>query len=304
MIISRLTIALILIIVAAQAHAACEPDVEGPVQKIHLVSTQATCEDAQIFARELQKLSDQLGRSAQVTLVYGGRMKNAGFDDSRIIRIPHVFVHHGPRGEEVAGQSHQLNAIVAHEYGHALLSKIWRSEFKEDFEAIFNELDYSSEQTESAIISKEEVYPPKFLSSGDYQAYVKTMAPYSELYADVIAVYFYDDRSVMLNSLYFDEAHDWYFRYLELRDFSKTHKESYVGGFTDPHAKLALVRSYIGRELMPKNVQQKRKYLTWIEQAITQSVRDDIKVNKVPNTLEANKRLIHYLRKLKKSSKK
>ena len=282
---------------SAFAAGPCLPKKVDAVQKIILFSPDASCEAAQDMANVLQNVQDQFSVPAPVTLVMGPRFDNAGFDDGHMIEIPVQFIHETRYGEPALGDLAQLEAIVIHEYGHAILSQILKKNFPEEFKGIFAEMERVSAYREAGI-ENEKKYLKVTYNFPDEKAYVRysqIMTPYSELFADTVAVYFLNEPGAMLRALYFDDLSRQEYKYIKLRDFSSEHTLEDLEVFTDPHSKMSIVRSYIGKNLMPKNAQEKTKFFKALTQSIVQAIRADLLKEDLPTTEEANTRLIKLL---------
>jgi hypothetical protein len=253
---------------AMAQNPGCLPESLAPVKTIILQPADSSCEMAKEMARLLLDVSTQFQRSTSLTLKFGGMMDNAGFDGEDLIRIPAqiTFTDHF---NEIPGYRAQLDAIVVHEFGHALMLKVWQREFPE-------------------------IFKKKIEDRGEY---IKYLIAYDELFADVVAVFYFQNANAIFESLYFPQMKDKAYRYVKLRDFSRQHTLDEIQQFADSHTKLSLVRSFIGLHLMPQTVSQKIKYLKLVEDAIVSSAKIDIVTRSAPSDKEANERMIQFMKK-------
>lgn len=275
----------------------CKPRKVDAVQKIVLFTPDASCEAAQDMAAVLQSVQDQFGVPAPVTMVMEPRYDNASFDDGHMIEIPVQFVHETRFGKSAYGDLAQLEVIVIHEYGHAILSQILKKNFAEEFKSIFAELERISAYRENSII-KENKSPKVTYNFGDekaYERYAQIMVPYSELFADTIAVYSLNEPGAMVRALYFDDLSRQEYNYIKLRDFSVEHTLKDLENYTDPHSKMSITRSYIGKNLMPKNAEEKIKYFNILQKSIIAAIRLDLAKKDIPTLEQANTQLIDLI---------
>jgi len=119
--------------------------------------------------------------------------------------------------------------------------------------------------------------------------------PYEELYADTVAVYFESNPSALTHALYFNEMTQTEYDYIKFRDFSNSYAKKDADWMRDEHSRLSYVRSFIGKNMMPRNLSDARKFLSILENAIVQSLRIDFARKTELEVIPANDQLIKIL---------
>lgn len=287
----------------AQDTSSCLLPASGPVQKLIFVAnpTPAACQLAQDLADTLTSVSRTFQMSPKVTLVIGEQAGNASFDNGHIIRIPQRLLFADSLGNQYQANTDQLKAVVVHEYGHAILKEIWAQDFHEEFGELFANLEEISELAETNLelkISSRAVrqMSSQLANSDAYGLYFRTLPAYSELYADALAVLFFNDPSAMYKALYYPQIPPSKEVFVGPRDFAKDHSADDLHAHPDEHTKLSLVRSVIGKH-MSADIEQKRLLLKRLERAITLSIREELYSETPPSLEEANRRLLgHFLK--------
>ncbi|UXR63814.1 hypothetical protein EZJ49_12150 [Bdellovibrio bacteriovorus] len=285
---------------ATAQESPCPLPSEGPVQNLIFVAkpTEENCRLAQDLVDTLDQVRRTFLMAPPVTLVIGEQAGNASFDNGHIIRIPQHLVFSDAQGGTYQANTEQLKTVVVHEYGHAILKEIWAQDFNEEFGELFTGLEEISTIAETNLelkISSRAVrqMSAQLANSDAYSLYFKTLPAYSELYADALAVIFFDDPAVMYKALYYPQIPANKEVYIEPRNFAHEHSAEQLHAHPDEHTKLSLVRSFIGKN-MPANPEQKRHLMKRLERAMTLAIRDELSTTSTPSLEEANTRLLHY----------
>lgn len=297
-ILSGLILSSLLVQGTAHAAAVCA-DVKGAVKEV-IFEGPEDCD----FANSLSNVINQMAKTfdgPQVTIIMGGPMNNASFDLGHTIQLPYRMVFPGQYGKEYSMPRSSVITTAAHEYGHAIFHERMKKEFSKQFSVIFEKLDALSDLKERSAKSEatEKEYIASFTELAVTPAYIEfnsKLTAYSEFYADVLAVFLEQNKSAMLNALYYDAMDDQEYNYLKMRDFSSEPAARYNNFLAEDHAKLAYVRSYVGASLWPE-VNEEKAYAEKILNAIVKVAKVNFKSKRKLSPLDANEQLIAELKK-------
>nr|BDT29429.1 hypothetical protein BHI3_28950 [Bacteriovorax sp. HI3] len=236
---------------------------------------------------------------------------NASFDGGTIIQVPERLIFTSEFGQEFPTTVVANLATVAHEYGHALLEKKLENALLKQFPQYAGYITFSQDISALKIAAvknpdskdiqqKLEAKNKELLNNKNFIRFARVTTAYSELYADVVANYQFDDKSAIFTALYYDEMNDRAFRMVQTRDFNTEFTDRHKVFMTEEHGYFAYTRTYIGKNLWPKNLDEKKVMLKKIGDAIVEEVRILLtKGSDLPDYEAANKSLIERLKKLK-----
>ena len=295
----KIIIPLVLASASALATSAC-PEVRGAVSDV-IFTGEVNCSLAGDFSERLNDMQKIFG-GPSLALIVVAASGNASYDEGHSMIVPIRPVFQGEYGQEYPVPVANVVTYASHEFGHAVLHEKIKKEFAKKFSVIFAEMDHVSDLNEQLNRGKSDgkAYNEAFIqlmSSADYQFFTEHFLPYSEFFADVLAVYIENDRSAIMNSLYYDQMKNEEYNALRLRDFAYVTDHSIDHLMDEAHTKLAYVRSYVGKNLWPKNDSEKRQYADKIYKAIVKVVKENMEKKEVPDVAEANKQLIDELKK-------
>lgn len=260
---------------------------------------------------EIQKFSET---PLKVNLLVRIAHSGASYDGGSNLEIAEQLVFDGNWGQEYGGSHYSNMSVVAHEYGHALLQDKMEKELSKKYPVV---KEYSLAKKE---LSKIEMELAKNPSSESLQQLLKDKTaaminnkaftkffvlggPYSELYADVVAVFNENSKGAIYNALYYDQMSKFAFRMIHARDFDSEFDQKYETFMTEAHGYFAHTRTYIGKNLWPTNNEEKKVYLHLIGDAI---IAEMDKLMSTDSDLlefpEGNKSLIARLSQLKKNN--
>lgn len=285
-----------------QAAQECRLEGDGPVKEV-LFTAQVNCHLAEILAKTLQKTAEFSPRKPEVTLIIGDKAGNASFDNGSVIRIPQFMFFTDSQGNTFPASNDQLEKVVVHEYGHAVLKELWMHEFAQEFAELFEELeilsDLAVENTKNKISGRGVRQRGQLLATTEaYSLFYKYLPAYSELYADALTVLYFNDTNAMFEALHFARLSEEKALNVELRNFSKQHDLRDVEKVKDAHTRLSLVRSYLGRMMQNLNQEGRQALLARLEQAITLAAREELRSPGQTSALGENLRLIELLQNL------
>jgi hypothetical protein len=230
---------------------------------------------------DIQKYSEE---RVPVNLFVQHSFDNASFDGGSIIEVPEQLIFLSPYGQEFPADLVANLATVAHEYGHALLEKKFENALLKQFpkHAGFIKAQQEISKLKIQVLEKptslelQKQLKEKnaaLLANKNFIRFSKLTTAYSELYADVVAVYQYNEKGAIFKALYYDEMNDQQYRMVQTRDFDTEFTERYSSFMTEEHGHFALTRTYIGKNLWPTNNAQKKVMLKKIGDAIVEEVR-------------------------------
>jgi len=243
-----------------------------------------------------------------INIVLQPKASNAGFDGGTIVELPKNLVFYNQWGQEYSSYAVTNYTVFAHEYGHALFEKKLENELMNLYP---NEVSYilvSKELSNLRLLSLENEEDVKLkddykqkneelYSNQDFIRFAKMTTAYSELYGDVVAVFYNNSKNSMLEALYFDEMKTREFQMIQTRSFDTEFKPAHEVFMTEEHGYFAYTRNYIGKNLWPKNETEKRKYLKIISDAIIGEVKNLLSQKKaIPEFKTANANLIKALK--------
>lgn len=239
-------------------------------------SNSISCQKIGYFQATIKDLSNFLTVTPEVRLVISPESSNASFDYGSTIYIPLQLTFPGKYGSIHYGDSTQIEYILAHEYGHAVLAEflsrnLFYSEmYKVDKE--FSNLEFTKSLSGKLSTEQELKYNELKEKKNSYNKIRKLISDYGEFFADVIAVYYSNSKDTMFNAVYFDEMSDQSFQLALARSFSENSVDITDRIYHEEHASLVLVRQFIGSHLWPSNNEEKEIFL----ELITNSIEEEI----------------------------
>ena len=280
--------------------AVCE-GVRGQIQDV-LFLKEPACEFAKEISDVINQMSGIFGGPPPVTLVFGGETDNASFDMGHMIQLPYHMIFFNRYGQEFPVPRASVITSAAHEYGHAIFQERLKKEFGTEYGKAFAALVEASDIKEKSFRSQAgdddfKKFNAELCKMPEYQALNSFTTAYSEFYADLLAVYFFKDKSAMFSALYYDDMNDHDFNYVKMRDFGSSPSLRYQSMMEEDHSKLAFVRTYVGKSLWPKSEKQAKVYAEKILTAIVSVLKKDLLSGKSPSYQDMNKNLIAELKK-------
>jgi hypothetical protein len=298
-----IAVAQVLSSAASAATTAVCPGVQGVVSDaIFIADTNCVVVDS--LASEINRMQKLFGGPA-VTLVVGSLKDNASFDGGHLIQLPYQMTMYSNYGMSYQIPLAGLVSISAHEYGHAIFDERLKKEFATEFGPLFKKMEEISGMMEKDFRAKS--VDQEQLANGmkelidlpNYDMYARGFTPYAELYADLLTVYAENDKSAILNALYYNEMDDMSFAYSRSRDFGSDPNPQYDRYMmSDDHSMFEYVRSYIGKNLWPQNDEQKKIYAQKIGDAIIKVFKENVKNRQAMGGEELNQQLITELKKI------
>lgn len=305
---------LLSLFIAINSAIACEFNPEGPI--LHAYNLKKEGEPNCDYIHDVEELmnSVQTFSEDKVSLNLFVRYvdNSPAFDGGSIIEIPERFVMSSTErnGEDYYVPLVHNITVVAHEYGHALLDKKLEKTLMQEFPEEVGYIEASKELSELKIAKLLKLNPEskenldkaqnEIYANKKFQRFANLTAAYSELYADVVAVYYSNSKSAITDAIFMTGSGIQALRIAQLRDFNTEFTPKHEVFMNEQHSYFAYTRNYIGKKLWPKNLAEKQKMLVKIGDAIVAEVRSMlVKGTDLPEYGEANRRLIQRLKKIK-----
>lgn len=251
------------------SYSVCE--VKGKViNRAIYDSSQMTKKEACEFSQHVESLLKPVLKSfdfaPKVSLQLMPEFDNASYDNGTMIKIPIKFYSLDLNDNKVFKEQKDLDAIILHEYGHAVLA----SYLVNNWDGFRNysssghrisELEQQNLVSPSKEIQEKIDYERKALmSSRSMRTFTKAITPYQELFADILSTFELNDKDAILNAITtLNDTPDNYLLYLG-RSFSN--RELDLGKLSAfPHSYFYKTRQFIGLNLWPINELDKKEKL-------------------------------------------
>ena len=158
---------------------------------------------------DIQKYSEE---RVPVNLFVQHTFDNASFDGGTIIEVPEQLIFLGPFAQEYPADLAANLATVAHEYGHALLEKNFENALLKQFpkQAGFIKANQEISKLKIQVLENPtslelqkqlKVKRAALLANKNFIRFMKLTTAYSELYADVVAVYQYGEKGAIFKEI-------------------------------------------------------------------------------------------------------
>ena len=254
---------------------------------------------------EIERFSED---DVKVNLFVQSIYDNASFDGGNIIEVPEQLIFRGTYSQEYPVGIMANLSTVAHEYGHALLAKIFGRELSQypvvkaydQANLEISKLKIKLNLNPDSIELQQEISEKNkaILANKDFIRYSVISTNYSELYADVVAVYLNNNKNAIMSALYYDEMSDFQFRMIQARSFDTEFTSTHTKYMSEVHGHFALTRNYIGKNLWPESASDKKIMLKKIGDAIVAEVKKLLdEKSEMPEYKVSNKNLIERLKK-------
>jgi hypothetical protein len=225
---------------------------------------------------DIQRFSED---KVKINLIVRSSNDGASFDGGFNIDVPEQLVFYGEYGQDYGTDIYSNLSVVAHEYGHALLDYKFEKELskfpvvKEYFiarkELSRLEIAFSKNPTSLELKNELEAKTKKVQNNSAFNRFFVLLLPYSELYADVVAVYNDNSKASIYNALYYPQMTKFGHRMVKTRDFSSEFDSKIYDAFmTEAHGYFAHTRTYIGKNMWPQNDFEKKQMLKKLSDSI------------------------------------
>jgi hypothetical protein len=280
------------------AFASCGQVAQDIFARHVFFKTTTDCEFLAEVLEPLQNVSKFFNRNLDLTLVIQERGNNASFDSSQIIWLPKNLYSYDQNSNAVYANRKDLSAILLHELGHALLNKRLEVDLRSEFGELFSQINDVSNKMLRIL---EFGHKPSMsaLRIGDhisetttFQKYLKYVVSYTELYADTVAVLYFNDPDIMYQSLEFATHSPLELPFIQGRSFSRHDPIPNSVWNENTHTQFTPVRRFIGRILNSPNLNRMR-LLKALEDALVDQIKEEIRLGDLPNMEIRNSNLIY-----------
>ncbi len=242
--------------------------------------------------------------SQEINIVLTPVGDNASFDLGSFLELPSRMVRYDRFGHEYPLSLAHLSPIAYHEYGHYLFQELLKSQFPRKYDTLFalfqkiSHLKAIGFEKNQAYLDKEilEKVMSEIKAHPEIKLFNEIITPYTELYADIIAVYFSNDKNAILNALYYDEMNSTEYQMVRHRSFDSRFDKMSSMYMSGPHNFFAMTREYIGKNLFPKNEGDKNSALIKIEKAMIKNIQIDYERGKLLDFDTKNQELINAIK--------
>ncbi|ASD64454.1 hypothetical protein B9G79_13190 [Bdellovibrio bacteriovorus] len=288
----------------------------------------SSCGFAQKLAGVVDSISDWAPVSEKIMLSLKHSASGASYDGVKVLSAAEFLYIEGSNHKEKHLRNEQGNLTTfAHEYGHVILTD-WLTrdipEFKAIREGIASPMIANQKvyflANQRGLIEKRIIAAPTpshqerllkkkqdierqlaqaYFEGGEFSAeqnrILNLLAPYHELFADVVAVLYAEDPQAMRKAVELPSSSDKDIYMAEARDFTIRHSHEHWNDST-PHYRLSPVRSrlFAGHWIKGYSSTEKREYL----EKVYNLLRDDILSRwhqETPSVQDANKTLIEKI---------
>lgn len=247
------------------------------------------CQKIEDFLDTIEKVSRLTPVSPEINLFIGRESNNASFDMGNIIYVPLRLNFPNQWGTVFYGDYYANQTILAHEYGHAVLSKLLEKEvFFQSFKAISIQISQIQIQIQELFEKgdpdkKIPLYSQRLqdlqeqrLNDKESLRASRLLSPYHELFADLVTVLAYNDKSSILNALYYNEMSDQSYQMLLFRNFEGDEVNMNSPFVHEEHGMFAPIRRFIGNQLWPNNDEEKKTLIQQLYKAIVIEMRKNL----------------------------
>ncbi|WP_127716885.1 hypothetical protein [Halobacteriovorax sp. HLS] len=235
-----------------------------------------TCEKIDYFQSIIKDISNFFEEPPFVRLFIGLKSSNASFDYGESINIPLQLVYANHYGSEYYPDSNLSEYILAHEYGHAIFTNLLKNnEFYREIYLVdkqVSKLEFKRKIEGSLEEDDQLRLADLTLKKRSFNKVRRLLNDYSEFFSDVVAVYYANDKEVMVDALYSFSMSDQQFSLAMARSFSEREIDIEDRLYTEEHASLVLVRQFVGKNFWPKTDDEKTNNLKLIFKSIEQEI--------------------------------
>lgn len=247
------------------------------LEKVLFLRMQADCDFARETTAILQRIEGFTPRLPRVSLVIREKSTNASFDNGVLIWMPKVFEIPQKDGSVAYATTQGLQTALAHEYGHAILNEAIKEHLDVEWGSVFSSLmDISLISYDNLVANQSSMAIRRaggqLGANEEFMSMMALMPSYSELYADVVAIFANaGNLKAMQQAIYLEEGGGH-----RHRDFSSMPSSAAIAAEKDPHTSLSMTRYYLGTIIPQMQTdEQKRSFLLLLEAAIVESLKED-----------------------------
>lgn len=222
------------------------------------ITNEKACKNAKYIDGLLTKVTKIYTFAPRLSLKLVSEFDNASYDNGSLINIPLRFYSLNVKNEKVYKEQKDLDAIILHEYGHAILATYLATEW--DGFYYYHQLGHRISSLKQKLflnksadtIKQLKETEEELMSARSMRTFTRAIIPYQELYADILSAFLLNDKKAISNSISTNEDSEELGLLYRARDFSSSPFDLGKLAF-HPHAYFYKVRQYIGDNLWPEN---------------------------------------------------
>jgi hypothetical protein len=250
---------------------------------------------ARQFIDELQHIDSYGLTQGKVDIVISGfGSDEAASDYGHIVNLPRQLALEGEYGNMTYKYMNDLVSVFSHEYGHFIFGELTKAKVPEF--ARLNEIGNRISELTLQIIKNSDMPEAqvKALQEQIREQYdliykdplmlrvAQTTIPYSELFADTVAVYAADSKSVIFSALWYPHMHGSQEDYIRARDFG-VERDPATWTQDEAHVMFSPLRSKIGSdECWPKNDRERSLKLRQLAGLMIDDIKSKLAEQKLP----------------------
>ncbi|RZF21540.1 hypothetical protein DAY19_07580 [Halobacteriovorax vibrionivorans] len=219
------------------------------------------CEDAFWADRAMSKVKQISNISPKVNLELLARDSGASFDIGSTIRLPLRLTFSNRWGQVYDSLSLGTDAILYHEYSHAIFGEVIGKKFYPQFKAMAETLSRYKIALQNAYATGNYGNAVKYyenqikrlqekMKTHHEIEYYHLSSSYNEFFADLVAVLVTNNANSIFNALYYDEMSDQSYQMIKLRSFEDQSTNYDNRLLNEIHGELALARQFIGKTVL------------------------------------------------------
>lgn len=219
------------------------------------------CEDAYWADNAIKKVSLISTTVPKVSIELMSRDSAAFFDIGSIVRMPLHLTFSNHWGQVFNSLNLGTDAILYHEYSHAIFGEVIGKKFYPGFKAQAESLSRYKMALQDAYATG------NYGNKADYyekqikrlQAQMKEhkeidryhlSSSYNEFFADLVAVLVTNNPNAILSALYYDEMSDQSYQMIKLRSFEDQGTNYDNNLLSEIHGELAIARQFVGENIL------------------------------------------------------
>lgn len=236
-------------------------------------------------------------------IISGFGSDEAASDYGHIVSLPRQLALEGEFGNMTYKYMNDLVSVFSHEYGHFIFGELTKAKVPEfaQLNQIGNRISELTLQiVKNPDMSDAQVQTIQNQIKAQYDRIYKdplmlrvaqTSIPYSELFADTVAVYSSDSKSVIYNALWYPHMHGSLEDYVRARDFGVA-RDPATWTQDEAHVMFSPLRSKIGsEECWPKTDLERSTKLRQLSDLMIDDIKSKLAEQKLP-TIADNVQLI------------
>lgn len=278
------TIVLLTILISTMTYAEeiC-PINEGVVRNLFYnkdeISKEVACSKGKDIAKLLQVAADSFQDAPQVSVHLINEFDNASYDNGSLIKVPVHFYSLTQNNLIEYKDQRDLDAIILHEYGHAILA----NELAKSWEGFnfYNRLGHKISDLKQQAFIKDSERLQKQIKRAEkdlmgpraMRTFTKAITPFQELFADVLSTFIMNNKSAITHAIETSDDNEMITQIYRTRDFNQVEVDL-IGPMINSHGHFYKVRQFIGNSFWPKNLMDRKEKLNILLRLFSQEIQN------------------------------